>query len=41
MTQTENEIAYAKWVLADSARQLAHAAAIYAVALTAYWTFVG
>ena len=40
MTQTANEIAYAKWVLADSARQLAHAAAIYAVALTAYWTFV-
>jgi hypothetical protein len=40
MTQTANEIAYAKWVLADSARQLAHAAAIYAVALTAYWALV-
>jgi hypothetical protein len=41
MTETENEIAYAKWVLADSARQLAHAAVIYGVALSAYWTFVG
>jgi hypothetical protein len=41
MTQTANEIAYAKWVLADTVRQLSHAAAIYAVALAAYWTFVG
>jgi hypothetical protein len=32
---------YAKFVLKDSAVQLAHAAGIYAVALTAYWTLVG
>lgn len=32
---------YAKFVLKDSAAQLAHAVAIYAVALIAYWTPVG
>lgn len=32
---------YAKFVLKDSAAQLAHALGIYAVALTAYWTLVG
>jgi hypothetical protein len=32
---------YAKFVLKDCARQLAHAVGIYAVALVAYWTLVG
>jgi len=32
---------YAKFVLKDSAVQLAHAVGIYAVALTAYWSLVG
>jgi hypothetical protein len=31
---------YAKFVLKDSAVQLAHAVGIYVVALTAYWTLV-
>jgi hypothetical protein len=34
------EAEYAKFVLRDSAIQLAHALGIYAVALTAYWTLV-
>ena len=41
MTQTANEIAYAKWVLTDTVQQLIPAVAVYAVALTAYWTLVG
>jgi hypothetical protein len=32
---------YAKFVLKDSAQQLAQAVGIYAVALAAYWTLVG
>lgn len=32
---------YAKFVLRDSAQQLAQAVGIYAVALAAYWTLVG
>jgi len=34
------DIECAKFILADTAQQLAHAASIYAVALTAYWTLV-
>ena len=31
---------YAKFVLRDTAQQLAHAVGIYAVAIKAYWTLV-
>jgi hypothetical protein len=40
MTEIENEVEYAKFVLADTARTLAEAAGIYAVALAAYWLLV-
>jgi hypothetical protein len=36
-----NEIEYAKFIVTDTVKQLSQALAIYAVALTAYWTFVG
>jgi hypothetical protein len=35
------DIEYAKFILADTAHRLAHAAGIYAVALAAYWLLVG
>jgi hypothetical protein len=35
------DIEYAKFILTDTAQHLAHAAGIYAVALTAYWLLVG
>jgi hypothetical protein len=41
MSDIENQIEYAKFVLADTARQLAHAAVIYGAALTVWWTWVG
>ena len=34
------DIEYAKFILADTARYLAPAAGIYAVALAAYWLLV-
>jgi hypothetical protein len=34
------DIEYAKFILADTAQHLVHAAGIYAVALTAYWLLV-
>jgi hypothetical protein len=36
-----DEIEYAKWVLEDTATELLKATAIYAMALGAYWIFVG
>jgi len=35
------DIEYAKFILTDTVHHLAHAAGIYAVALTAYWLLVG
>jgi hypothetical protein len=35
------EVEYAKFVLEDTCWQLLQAAGIYAVALSAYWIFVG
>jgi hypothetical protein len=34
------DLEYAKFILVDTAQHLAHAAGIYAVALTAYWLLV-
>jgi hypothetical protein len=36
-----NDIEYAKFIVTDTVKQLTRAFAIYGVALTAYWTFVG
>jgi hypothetical protein len=35
-----NEMEYAKFVVKDTAIEMAQALGIYAVALTAYWTLV-
>jgi hypothetical protein len=37
----KEDIEYAHWVWADTARQLLPAVAIYVVALGAYWIFIG
>jgi hypothetical protein len=37
----KDDVEYARWVWADTMKELVPAIAIYAVALTAYWTLVG
>ncbi len=36
-----NDEEYAQWVVSDTAEQVVPALIIYAVALTAYWVFIG
>jgi hypothetical protein len=35
------EVEFAKFVVEDTMKMLAHAVAVYVTALAAYWTFIG
>jgi hypothetical protein len=39
--QDKDMIEYSQWMIADTVKQLIPAVGIYAVALGAYWIFVG
>ena len=39
-TLSAKDIEWARWIAKDTAQYLAHAAAIYAVAIGAWWTLV-
>lgn len=39
--QEQEMIDYVNWVIVDTVKQLMPAVAVYAVTLTAYWTFIG